>query len=103
MSVVRGTTPTFLLQFPQSVDLTNADNVYVTFDNAKGYTLTKSGADIEVEPQTVSVFLTQDETFRLGVGNIQIQVNWTFGNGLRAATEIATYEMSKQLLMEVVK
>ena len=101
MSIVRGTTPTFVLEFPNTVDLTAADNVYVTFGK-NNLVITKSTADLDIEPHSISVHLSQEETLQFGVGNLEIQANWVFANGRRAASEVSTYAITKQLLAEVI-
>lgn len=105
MSVPQYTTPTFLLTFDDDdLDLTTADHVYVTFralECRKEYLLTKTGDDLNVKPQSISVFLSQEETADLGVGNIEIQANWT-QDGKRAASEVVPFTLSKQLLRRVV-
>ena len=56
--MIRGTTPTFQLKInDETVDLTNSDNVYVTFAYM-GWSLTKTGEDIDVSAQQVDVYLT---------------------------------------------
>lgn len=101
MSIVRGTTPTFELSFPNTVNLNEANNIYVTF--SKGSTqVTKSGSEIQNSQHAISVMLSQEETLKLGIGPVEIQANWTYGDGLRAASNIVLYEFTKQLLAEVV-
>lgn len=115
MSIPRGTTPTFELSL-EGVDLTAANNVYVTFvqDNPAGYnksTVTKTGEDIEVRKETqqtdtvsyVSVYMTQSEMLGFGVGRVSIQVNWTYADGSRAASEIASIDLTANLLPEVIE
>ena len=102
MATARGTTPTFTLTFPNTVDLTLASNVYVTFKSG-AKVLTKTGEDLTVEEHSVSVYLNQEETLaftELGTG---IQVNWTYSDGSRAASEIKTFTFSNQLLNKVVE
>lgn len=101
MAVVRGTTPTFTLTFPETVDLTEADNVYVTFTSGSNI-LTKTGNALDVSAHEVSVYLTQAETFGFDTGVVEIQVNWTL-SGNRLASEIKKYSISKQLLNEVLE
>lgn len=106
MATARGTTPTFTLTFPSTgqnvVDLTLAANVYVTFkDNGK--TVTKTGEDITVEAHSVSVYLSQEETLAFTKLGTEIQVNWTYSDGSRAASEIKTFRFSDQLLNKVVE
>ena len=81
MSVARGTTPTFRHTFTEeSLDLTTANNVYVTYKQGTK-SLTKTGEDIEVEPKAVTVYLTQKETLTFKDGTLESQVNWTGANG----------------------
>ena len=101
MNIVRGTTPTFVLQFPENVDLTEATNVYVTFCRYNNK-ITKDTDDVDIEAHSISVYLTQKETLDLGTGPVEIQANWTFGDGKRAASKITTCELTKQLLPEVL-
>ena len=102
MSVPRLTTPTFTLTFPESalIDLTAADDVFVTFAYG-GEILTKTGVALTVEAKSVSVYLTQEETMSFPVGNVQIQVNWV-DSGNRFASEIVTYPISENLMSRVV-
>lgn len=107
MSVPRGTTPTFTLTLPalSGVDLTNATSVYATFSTSKsgGKVITKSGEDLDVQPLSVGVFLSQSETLSFSVGDIYIQLNWLSPDGKRYATDIATYKISEQLLQKVIE
>lgn len=101
MSVPQFTTPTFTLTFEdENLDLTEATNVYVSF-RSKGYTLTKDTADLTIRAKEIDVFLTQNETSRFQ-NSIEIQANWTTPGGHRAASEVANYPISKQLLQRVV-
>ena len=104
MSVPRGTTPTFTLTLPQSFegDLTTAKNVYATFQS--GYkSVTKEGEDLEITTRSVSVFLSQEETLSFGVGEVEIQLNWTTATGKRFASDVTKYQITKQLLQRVVE
>lgn len=102
MAVVRGTTPTFTLTFPaESVDLTEADEVYVTFTSGANI-VTKSGNDLDVSAHEIGVYLSQTDTFKFSVGNVDIQANWMI-NGNRIASEVKPYEITRQLLNEVLE
>lgn len=102
MSVPQYTTPTFTLTFnEEGLDLTDATNVYVTF-SSRGGSITKSGSELTVEPKSISVYLNQNDTSKFCPGNILIQANWTEPNGGRAASEIAAYDISEQLLRQVI-
>ena len=103
MGVAKFTTPTFKLVFTeQTLDLTTATNVYVTFQSGN-YVLTKKGKDLDVKEKEIDVYLTQLETGSFGVGPVKIQANWTYGNGRRAASTESIYQISDNLLKEVVK
>ena len=102
MPIARGTTPAFVLRFPEKIDMADVREVYVTFKHGN-VKVTKSGSDIQVTHGEISVRLSQSETLLLGCGTIEIQVNWTFGSGLRAASSIATCEFTRQLLPEVLE
>lgn len=107
--MIRWTTPTFTIRLKESadIDLTEADNMYFTVAN-KMVTITKSGDDLEVEPKTVKVFLSQEDTGRLIEGEAEIQLNWTYtdlisGKVRRAATKPKKIRIDKNLLGEVVE
>ena len=103
MSIPRGTTPTFTLSFAeQGLDLTRANNVYVTFERG-GKSLTKSGSNLVIEEKSIQVYLDQRETLQFTEGSVEIQVNWTGANGRRVASEIKTVDFSRQLLRRVVE
>lgn len=101
--MIRGTTPTFQLKITDdSVDLTQALNVYATF-RQYGIELTKSGEDIDVAAHQVDVYLTQSETLQFGDGNLEVQLNWTYGDGSRAASNIKTIQVTKNLIGSVLE
>lgn len=103
MSVARGTTPTYVCTFiEQSLDLTQANNVYVTFRKGAKI-LTKTGQDIEVAAKQVEIYLDQKETLMFSTGEVKVQVNWTLAGGMRACSEVATINLSEQLLEKVVE
>ena len=65
--------------------------------------ITKTGADLTVEPKTIALFLTQEETLQFPEGNIYIQANWTTSGGKRCASEVVAQPFSQQLLPEVLQ
>lgn len=103
MGVPRGTTPTFTLVLDDDeLDLTAARNVYVSF-SSRDNELEKTGDDIVVRAKEVDVYLSQEETLAFSELQVGIQVNWTYLNGNRCASNIAVYTFSKQLLDRVVE
>lgn len=101
MAIVRGTTPTFRLTLPSTVDLNMVPAIYVTFCR-NGITITKEINDAVIERNIIVVSLTQEETLKLGAGTVEIQVNWITARGIRTASSIVTYEFTRQLLPEVL-
>ena len=100
--IPRGTTPTFTLTFDADIDLTAAANVYVTFRSPTAL-ITKTGEDLQVQEKQIDVYLSQAETLQFAEGKIEVQANWTTATGGRVASEIAYYDISRQLLLEVIE
>lgn len=106
--MIQATTPTFTFT-PKSttLDLTEARNIYVTFEQGT-HKITKRGNDVELTPpRTVGVWLTQEESLSLVVGKMKVQLNWTYidadGNIRRAATRKKEIQVDEQLLKEVIE
>lgn len=101
--MIRGTTPTFKLRLKDtSIDLTKADNIYVSFSQ-KSVRLMKSGEDLEVNGNEVDVYLTQEDSLKFVDGEVEIQINWTYDDGSRACTNIVTINVSKNLIGRVLE
>ena len=106
--MIRATTPTFILTLPSDIDQTEATNIYVTFAQPSqdrqemDFSLTKTGEDLEVDKNVVNVYLTQEDTLHFISGRkVLIQMNWIFGDGTRAASEIASVIVRPNLIPEV--
>jgi len=99
--MVQATTPTFILTLPDTVDLSLAANIYFSLRQVN-LEIQKKNEDLVVDGQTVSVYLSQAETLQFQYGSAQIQLNWTYADGSRACTNIATVQVSSNLLKEVV-
>lgn len=104
--MVRGTTPTYIFTFPEDIDLSVAEAVYVTFANKQYQTLLeKTGDELEISGNTVSVFLDQEETLTLQRNEVYIQINWTYNDDgviKRACSEILRDEVGRNLINEVI-
>ena len=101
--MIRGTTPTFTLTIDdENLDLSQAENVYVTIKQANT-TITKTGEYLNIDENVVECWLTESESFRLKE-NIEasIQINWTYvelnGGKKRAATQAHKIMIDRQLL-----
>lgn len=103
----RGTTPTYTFTLPESVDMTQATDVFVTFGRQDGSSLsgifTKTGDDIEVTQNTVSVWLDQAETLSFPVGRVAIQLNWLYPPNKRACSNIIYVNTKTNLIDEVIE
>ena len=95
----KGLTTTFTIKFSdEEIQLTHAEAIFVTFENTKtGIKIQKTGSDLEVSYNTIRTTLSQRETLRLGVGKLEIMVNWVL-DGVRDASNIMTYELTKNLI-----
>lgn len=103
MAFARGTTPTITFTLDaDNVDLTQANNVYVTFRWGTGATMTKTGNELTITEKSIAVRLTQEETFAFTDHQIKIQVNWTYADGTRWSTDCVSYRVTEQLLNRVV-
>ena len=101
--MVRGTTPTFVLTISDNtIDLTEALNVYVTFKQ-NATVINKKGEDIVVTAHQVDVYLSQKETLKFVEGSLEIQLNWTYVNGERACSNITTIDVEKNLIGSELK
>ena len=99
----KGTTPTFkLILDDESVDLTQARNVYATFKQNQNE-ITKTGEDIAISEREVDVYLNQTETLSFTYGKIEIQLNWTYGNNERACSNIVTVNIANNLIERVLE
>lgn len=100
--MIRATTPTFTLTVgDQSIDLSQASNVYVTVTQG-ARKVTKTGADLTIDGNVVQCTLSQTESLYFKPGSTaDIQVNWIYGT-VRAATEVISVPVGNQLLPEVL-
>lgn len=94
----RGTTPTYsLILNDNTIDLTVANNVYVSFKGQYGG-IEKTGDDLVISAHQVDVYLNQAETLAFTEGEIEIQINWTYADGQRACTVIKKEKVGKNLI-----
>lgn len=99
--MVQATTPTFVLTLPDTVDLTEPIHFYFTLRQGS-VRIEKSDSDLVIDGQTISVYLSQAETLTFTPGIVKLQLNWTYANGSRAASEIVSVNVTENLLKEVV-
>ena len=100
--MVQATTPTFILTLPNDIDLGEAAHVYFTM-RQNGSVIEKSDSDLTINANEVDVYLSQEETLKLSLGAARLQLNWTYANGSRACSTIATVNVDENLLKAVVE
>lgn len=102
--MIRGTTPTFKLMLnDETVDLTQALNVYATFRQGSKQ-IDKSGEDLEVSANEVDVYLSQSDTLTFNSGDVmEVQLNWTYVDGRRACSNIIRVNVGKNLIGSVIE
>lgn len=100
----RGTTPTFTFTLPESVDMSQATDVFVTFACRNNAVLfTKTDDDIEVTEHAVSVWLNQVETLSFPDGQVMIQLNWLYPPNKRACSNVLYLDVKNNLLNRVLE
>ena len=108
--MVNYTTPTITLKV-EDVNISSGYDVYATLEQGK-YKLTKSGSDLTLTTETVQQHTNTIITFELSQEEsasfdysryVNVQVNWINSSGKRAATEIKTIEVMRNLLNEVIE
>ena len=97
--MVQATTPTIIMNLPNTVDLTQAQTIVFTM--TQGSTVIKK-VITDASEQQVSVYLTQDDTLGLSNGLAQIQLNWTYSDNSRACTNIVNINVTPNLLKAVI-
>lgn len=103
MAIRQGITPTFTLTLEsETIDLTQSENVFVTFKQGS-ISLTKSGEDLTVREADVDVYLEQSETLMFARGKVAVQLNWTYADGSRGCSEIVSIDWAENLLQEVLE
>lgn len=90
----RGTTPNLYLELETDMDLTNAQEIWVTIESQLSV-LNKNLHDINVIPskdpgfQILIVSLSQGDTLKLSPGKAKIQVRILMNNNKAYSTDIA--------------
>ena len=96
-TIIKGTTPTFIFTFTD-FDPTEAEKVIVTFSN--GLEITE--ADMDFTSNSISVWLSQEQTLAMMQGIVTVQINFLFQDGQRVATQPERIEWARNLHNEVM-
>lgn len=105
MNAPIGTTPTLSLTFDESeVNFLETRNIYISMES-KDCSIVKRGDDpgVFISEHQIDIYLSQEETLSFGPLPTDIQVNWTYADGSRAASNIVRYRFGQNLLDKVVE
>lgn len=81
----RGTTPTNV--FNVNVDMTGA-TVFVTYSQYGKVVVEKTGEDLTVAADSVTVVLSQADTVKFQAGNVSIQIRYVTAGGFADASNV---------------
>ena len=95
----RGTTPTLTLTFPEGTSFANT-TVYVSLSDNKLNEIMRI-TDLNISDNVISLYLSQEQTLALPPV-VLIQVNWTYGTGERACSNIVRFDTKQNLINEVL-
>ena len=96
----QGTTPTIQITI-NDIDLNEMQNIYVVFEQ-NGYILKKESSDLDIEGNTISVSLSQEETLNFKEGTCNIQLRMITKGGVAIASPIKTTKVYRALNKEVI-
>lgn len=96
----QGTTPTIQITI-NDIDLNEMQNIYVVFEQ-NGYILKKESSDLDIEGNTISVSLSQEETLNFKEGTCNIQLRMITKGGVAIASPIKTTKVYRILNKEVI-
>ena len=102
VEIVRGTTPTLVFTLPDTVD--TGDMVAINFKIVQNEKWVKreNAADFTLTTHSISVTLTQTETLKFYEGGAEMQLNWLYENGARAASTDIPVTFLRNLHSEVM-
>lgn len=102
--MIRGTTPTIILNLSTSVDLSEVKEMWVTLKSAlKEKTFEKSELTIQPSSYSVSLTLSQEDTLEFSAGDVRVQVRFLMNNGRAYASNIKQLRMDEILKDGVIE
>ncbi len=100
-NIIRGTTPTNI--FNVNVDLTEAEDIIISYAQKGNVVINKMISDIDVTEDTLSTTLTQTETLKLDATyNVEIQIRALFDDGTAIASDIISVDVGAILYEGVI-
>lgn len=103
--MMQGTTPPYILTVT-GWDLTDK-TVFVTLEGRDHNQVTKTGDDLTIaysdNDSTIAFRLTQEETFALKVGEVDVQVRFIDADGIANGTDIVMVQNLRALLQKIIQ
>lgn len=100
-NIIRGTTPTNI--FNVNVDLTEAEDIIISYAQKGNVVINKMISDIDVTEEAISTTLTQTETLKLDAAyNVEIQIRALFDDGTAIASDIISVDVGAILYEGVI-
>ena len=96
-NIIKGTTPTFIFTFA-NFDPTTAEKIIASFSNG----LEIAETDMDITEESISVWLSQQQTLSMPQGGVTVQFNFLFQDGQRVATTAERIEWENNLHNEVM-
>lgn len=101
--MIQGTTPTFTLTLPETIDLSEAEHVIFTIEQL-GHEVSKNENEMTIDAHEVTVRLDQEDTLYFNDAfDVMIQLNWTYADGKRMASNVVTIPMDENLYKDVIE
>ena len=105
MQLIRGTTPTIIINVTSDIDLTNITQVWVYISQRGAVVIDKdiSSVQIDTEHKQISVILTQEETLALKAEDALFQIRVLLSDDTALATiasEVNVIEVYKGGVIE---
>lgn len=100
MRIIRGTTPTIIINIKNDIDLSQVVEAWVYFSQRDKVRIDKITSDITILPseKKMQVTLTQEDTLNLKEGDALFQVRLLFSDGTALATkgsDVEVYQIYK--------
>lgn len=97
----RGTTPTFIFEFPFDVESVQA--VHVAFSQSGENILTKEDNECTLSRNTVSVQLTQDETYMFAAdGIVEVQARILTADEQAVSSDVVYIKCKRSLTEDIL-
>lgn len=99
--MTRGTTPTYIISFDETIDFSSVDTWLITLKQADAM-LSINDPVVDVEEGTLSITLSQEQTLGFKSGQARLQVRGMFADEVAFASNICTVPINPILDERVI-